>query len=125
MPLETVKTWTSVLVFVGIAVYVYSVGGISVVWYAAEYGVSTDRVYIDPEPTDCDFWRAPLGVKGCHYEKLVVGHHAEGSGTADYRYDSKTDQLIDLRTNEVAREPLRPSKPRFDSVFVSWIKKSD
>jgi hypothetical protein len=56
------------LSFAGVAAYVYWVGGIGVVWYAVEYRVPTDKVYIDPKPTDCDFWRAPLGYKGCHYE---------------------------------------------------------
>jgi hypothetical protein len=76
---EAIKGWASVLVFVGIAAYIYWVGPWAL-WYAYKYHVPHDRVYIDPEPADCDFLHAPLGIKRCHYEKVVFAHLAEGSG---------------------------------------------
>lgn len=69
---NVVRTIWGWLVLIGIAAYIYW-WGIDVVWYSAEYGVSTDKVHIDPKPTDCDFWHAPVGFKGCHYEREVVG----------------------------------------------------
>ncbi len=33
-----------------------------------------DRVYgnSDPQPTECDFLRAPIGKKACHYERAIT-----------------------------------------------------
>ena len=92
------------LALVGLAGYMYWVGP-WVLWYAHKYHVPHDKVYIDPEPKDCDFWHAPLGVKDCHYEELA------------WTVDLKTGRPIDLPTNEVARAF------RYDSVHVSWTKK--
>jgi len=36
------------------------------------YNVSDDRIIIDEEPHDCDFLRAPLGVKGCSYAREIT-----------------------------------------------------
>lgn len=128
MPLDTIKSWIGGLVLVGIAAYICWVGP-SVLWYSMQYHVSPDKVSIDPEPTDCDFWHAPIGLKGCHYERLVAAQLRDRSGKAEYRYDPKTGDLIDLRANEKASGALRPSEPdsnaRYDSVWVSWVKKSD
>jgi hypothetical protein len=113
---------------IAVVAYVFWVGP-SAVWYAFKYHVPTDKVDIAPKPTDCDLWHAPVGFKDCHYEKLVWAYSPETSGRAEYRYDLNTHQLIDLRTNEVAQEPLRPSKSdsnvRYDSVHVSWQRKPD
>ena len=43
------------LVAVGVAIWVYSVGGINVAWYSLRYKVSTDKVHVDAKPRDCDF----------------------------------------------------------------------
>jgi len=29
-------------------------------------------VTLDKQPHDCDFWTAPVGVKHCHYERVVI-----------------------------------------------------
>jgi hypothetical protein len=58
------------VLFVAGTAYIFWVGP-TVVWYAAKYRVFTDKVQIDPKPTDCDFWHAPVGFKSCHYEGLV------------------------------------------------------
>ncbi len=66
-------------------------------WYAAKYSVSPGRVHVDSQPTDCDFWRAPIGLKGCHYDELVVAQPAdEWVGNVGYL-----------------------------QVYVSWVKKTD
>jgi len=116
--LGTIKGWIWGSVFVAIAACFYWVGP-SV--YSIKYAVSADKIYVDPKPTDCDFWRAPLGNKGCHYERIVVARYAAGSGRT-------VTQLIDLRTNEKARDIRagdRDPNARFDSVLISWVKKSD
>jgi len=40
--------------------------------YAIQYGADFDRITISDAPHDCDWDRAPLGNKGCHYKKDVV-----------------------------------------------------
>lgn len=41
-------------------------------YYGLKEGVEPDRVTIMPEPHDCDFSKAPIGDKECHYEKVVT-----------------------------------------------------
>src|SRR6202035_5024976 len=40
--------------------------------YAFEYGVNLSAVNKDPKPHDCDWSKAPIGNKECHYEVEVV-----------------------------------------------------
>jgi hypothetical protein len=39
--------------------------------YALAYDTDEEYVHIGPEPRDCDFFYAPIGDKGCHYEREV------------------------------------------------------
>jgi hypothetical protein len=41
-------------------------------YYAMENGVDPDRVTTIPKPHDCDFSKAPIGDKECHYEVVVT-----------------------------------------------------
>jgi hypothetical protein len=41
-------------------------------YYALQNDVEPDRVTIMPEPHDCDFSKAPIGDKECHYERVVT-----------------------------------------------------
>ncbi len=66
------------------------------------FGVSPDKVHAAAKPTDCDFMRAPLGSKGCHYEAVVTAYDARGVLVDD----SKPHQTI-------------------ESVYVGWVKKTD
>jgi hypothetical protein len=45
--------------------------GPAAVWYAAVYGASVSNVMVVSRPSDCNFLRAPIGDKGCHYERTV------------------------------------------------------
>lgn len=60
---------------------------------SARYDVATDQITIDAEPHDCDFLRAPLGVKGCSYtrqiEVIKTGTNAAGEHFVTYD-DGKT-----------------------------------
>jgi hypothetical protein len=40
--------------------------------YAKQYSVDMDRVFMEPKPHDCDFIKAPIGMKHCHFDKSVV-----------------------------------------------------
>lgn len=39
--------------------------------YAFKYDVSPDQVDVEPKPHDCEFMKAPVGNKYCHFEKEV------------------------------------------------------
>ena len=62
------------------------IGGILLVWvvwwaipaawhskvrYMIQYSVDYSEVHEDVRPHDCDFLKAPLGDKNCHYERTV------------------------------------------------------
>jgi hypothetical protein len=50
--------------------------------YGAIYFVGKDHVQVEDKPTDCDWGHAPLGNKGCHYEKVVnPGRNEKGEVT--------------------------------------------
>jgi hypothetical protein len=100
--LGTIQGWIWGSVFIAIATCFYWVGP-SV--YSIKYAVSADKIYVDPKPPDCDFWHAPLGNKGCHYQRVVMARH--------------TKEIREIRPGE--SDP----NERFDSVLISWVKKSD
>jgi hypothetical protein len=59
--------------------FVLSDSSKNAIWYGATYGVSTDKVRtFGNKPHDCDWGRAPLGTKGCHYEADVKAYDAAG-----------------------------------------------
>jgi hypothetical protein len=100
--LGTIKAWIRCSIFVAMAAC------FCWVWpsvYSIKYPVSADRIYVDPKPTDCDFWHAPVGKKGCHYQTAVIGRYAK--------------QIREIRPGESDRNE------RFDSVLISWVKKAD
>jgi hypothetical protein len=98
----TIRGWIWGSVFVAIAAWFYWFGP-SV--YSIKYAVSADNIYVDQRPTDCDFWHAPLGKKGCHYQRVVIARHAK-------------------EISEIHQGQSDPNK-RYDSVLISWVKKSD
>jgi len=82
---DTIVGWIGFLICVAIGIYVYSIGPTAV---SIKYSVSPGKVFVDPKPTDCDFWHAPVGFKSCYYESLVWS--TGSGGKPEYRYDSKT-----------------------------------
>jgi len=70
----TIRGWFWGFVFVAMAVCFYWLDP-SV--YSIKYAVSADKIYVDPKPTDCDFWHAPVGKKGCHYQRVVIARDAK------------------------------------------------
>ena len=73
------------------------------------------EVSIAHRPTDCDFWRAPIGEKPCHYEKQVYGHLPGGA-----IYDAQKDRVI----SQAGDESRLDRNSEFESVSVFWTKKA-
>jgi hypothetical protein len=57
------------------------------VWYVMRGDAEYSNITVSKRPTDCNFWHAPLGGKGCDYKK-----HVEKFGAADRK------ALVDLAT---------------------------
>jgi hypothetical protein len=41
------------------------------VWYSLRYQTDINHVAVDRKPHDCDFDKAPIGNKECHYQRIV------------------------------------------------------
>ncbi len=98
----TVRGWIWRSVFIAGAACLYWFGP-SV--YSIKYALSADKIYVDPKPPECDFWHPPVGNKKCHYQRVVTARHAK---------DIREIRLGESVPNE-----------RFDSILISWVKKSD
>jgi len=63
-------------VWVGIAIldYLSRARWMNEIRYSVWYSVDSSQVKQteDKPPSDCDFLRAPIGRKGCHYDKTVI-----------------------------------------------------
>jgi hypothetical protein len=55
--------------------------------YSMRYGVSQKNVFIEPKPHDCEWGKAPIGNKYCHFDK-VVDTTTDGSGKTTRVYVS-------------------------------------
>jgi hypothetical protein len=69
------------------------------VWYTAKYSVNINQVHTSNKPTDCDWTRAPLGNKACHFKATVTAYNAEGfpvrgDGAPKFGHDTKTGKPI-------------------------------
>jgi hypothetical protein len=61
-----------VIIFLGIVAWLAWSWFSDTKWrYALQYGIDNDQVTIGDRPHDCDFMHAPLGDKGCRYDKVV------------------------------------------------------
>ena len=113
------RTAHSVVAIVcGVFMYMLISGWVGNMWnsksiLAMRHSVPTGKVIIEEMPHDCDFLRAPLGVKGCSYirETSVVktGVNAAGQHVVTYD-DGKMWTPID-----------DPSQIQ-TGVFVMWRK---
>lgn len=86
--------------------------------YAWSYDVNSDHVTINKRPTDCDFFRAPMGNKGCEYKRQVssIQVRTDSSGLArgpvrEVSYDGGKTWSVD--TSVPPTQPL---------VMISWAK---
>jgi len=106
--------------------------------YTVQYGVRYDQISIEKEPHDCDFFHAPIGGKGCHYEIAVTASLVKSNqwGGQDISYDDgKTwmrkakngngDPIVsfdDGKTWTVSSDTSGKSTP---VVSVYWVKETD
>jgi hypothetical protein len=105
--------------------------------YSVQYDVTYDEVTIDKEPYDCNFLHAPIGGKGCHYERLIAttevrSNRWEGQ---DISYDDGKNWLLHAKNGN--GDPIvstddgktwsvsTDSEKVAPSVSVYWHKEDD
>jgi hypothetical protein len=89
----------------------------NIAWYAAKYRASPARVTIADRPRGCDWLRAPLGDKGCHYAAMATAYNADGQVITD-------DDTWPQRTRDKSTGKVPPdTRPRH--VWVVWHKVED
>jgi len=67
--------------------------------YSVEYDVDISKVERKAPPSDCNFFYAPLGFKGCHYKKDVSAFNSDsmlvgGDDAPKYSTDTNTHKPI-------------------------------
>jgi hypothetical protein len=104
-------------------------------WYNANY----DQVTIQNKPADCNFFHAPMGGKGCHYDRQVstvrVGPGTNPWGGQSISYDegitwtqtAKNQNGDPIVSNDGGKSWSTEFVPSFTKpeVNVSWEKKDD
>jgi len=88
--------------------------------YSWSYSVDPAQVTMEKKPTDCDFLRAPLGEKECHYERQVSTVRVmtkELEFLRSVNYVSSDDGKT--WTVDTASPPTQPQ------VLISWEKVED
>jgi hypothetical protein len=113
------------LIWIGVSFYGYlsRARWLNEIRYSSWYNVSTERVkqLEDKPPTDCDFFRAPIGFKGCTYEKTVSVEKAiTGNDTRTNRPIVSYDEGKTWTWNDEGT-PVLPNK----TVYVTWRKVDD
>jgi hypothetical protein len=103
------------------------IGGIwdSVVYsrarYYFQYNAELSNIIIHPKPYDCWFWSAPLGRKGCRYERAVTSVRVRPDlfGGQSVSYDEGKTWIYLLPPDRIGGRRETPS------VDVGWVKKDD
>ena len=72
---------------------------INPVWYAAKYGVDLNQVHTSDKPSNCEWSRSPLGIKGCHYDRVVNSYSATGDLIA-------VDAAVPTHSHDRAGKPI-------------------
>jgi len=75
--------------------------------YSIQYRVDYNHVFVNDEPTDCNFMRAPLGTKDCHFERIVQTQYIR----------TRTVSTMPLPT-----APCDPTETVFTSGGSAWMR---
>jgi hypothetical protein len=91
-------------------------------WYALKYNTVKEAVHVSSKPHDCDFFRAPLGVKSCHYKKEIQVEPWHPDSTMTYfqsnvRGPNHSDAFASIPGESVVNPHT--------NVFIIWNKVRD
>ena len=91
---------------------------------ALSYGVDHANVEIQQEPHDCDFWKAPIGEKECHYKRVIS---VTEIGLAGNSHEPVISYDGGKTWNNYTPDPgtTVPQGATVTSVTVTWEKSLD
>lgn len=81
--------------------------------YGWTYSLSDENVHVSPKPKDCNWAYAPIGDKGCHYEKRISMAVTWG-GKPQYVDEDSYRQSLATGAKETVTD-----------VYVNWEKVPD
>jgi hypothetical protein len=81
--------------------------------YALRYQTPYDHVTIQDQPTSCDFLRAPIGEKGCHFEKVI--------STARWAKSATGTAIVSNDDGKTWRFADPPPNTRIPTTFI-WVE---
>jgi hypothetical protein len=101
--------------------------------YEVIYNLDSNKIHYTEKPKDCDFLHAPLGDKGCHYKKIIIGFNAAGDVVLadDVIYGSKNktgEPIASLNGGKTWVDkgaPIAPHDLKVSSVEINWVKTTD
>jgi hypothetical protein len=106
--------------------------------YALWYGVTNDKVTLEKKPTDCNFFRSPMGDKDCHYDRqvnIIKVDNSNAWGGQSISYDNgetwvhtaKNSYGIPIVSRDGGTTWSTESVPARTEpqIIVSWEKKDD
>jgi hypothetical protein len=91
--------------------------------YRAQYpSARAEDIKVQSKPIDCDWDYAPLGRKGCHYEKrvVVIKHSISTQNLPIVSYDDGKTWTVEDRTGT-----SHAANERYEEVSVTWEKVQD
>jgi hypothetical protein len=114
--MKDTKGFVSLIFLVSITYYV--INDWDRISYSFSYSTTVDDVHINERPISCDWGYSPLGIKGCHYEKLIT--------TIAWERDKNGKALISRDEGKTWVEGLPDGNTKIPSksVYVEWYKKS-
>jgi hypothetical protein len=90
--------------------------------YSMQYGVDFSQITQPDKPRDCSFLKAPLGVKGCHYDRDVESWLVKTSCKSNFPDPG------DTCTGTVSYDNGKTWQPTSDlksAVYVTWQRVDD
>jgi hypothetical protein len=131
-------SWVWLVVVAWLAVIGFADLWNSKIRYALWYSVPTDKVTIEKKPSDCNFFRSPMGDKACHYARqvnIVLVNNANTWGGQSISYDNgetwirtgKNSYGTPIVSRDGGTTWSTDSVPAHTDpgVVVSWEKKDD
>jgi hypothetical protein len=122
--------WALALILLGVGFWSFApVSWTNAIWYSVQYQVAPTEVHTTNKPSDCDWNRAPLGTKGCHYKAVVralnaTGDLVAGDDAPKYRKDDRTgNPIISWDGGKTWNWSSAPNpNPTVKTVRVEWVK---
>jgi hypothetical protein len=114
MLVAVLVVWVGFYVIVGLAPSVFSESP----WaYALGYDADEQYIHVTPKPRDCDFMHAPIGDKGCHYQRIVQ--------VTPYSTNANNQPIISYDNGKTWAPLPEGQKVGKTEVDVSWERVGD